>query len=107
MRFEAIRETKLLNSFTALILTSHWSSEASPVMINGFGIPTQPEVLVMMFGQRSGKLQERLGGGRLGPDGVFCLDQCDALSMHSGHAKLGLPCQSAFTREFLFLSTVA
>jgi hypothetical protein len=42
-------------------------------MINGFGIPTQPEVLVMMFGQRSSKLQERLGGGRLGPDGVFCL----------------------------------
>jgi hypothetical protein len=64
-------------------------------MINGFGIPTQPEVLVMMFGQRSNKLQERLGGGRLGPDVVFCLDQCDALAMHSGHAKLGLPCQSA------------
>jgi hypothetical protein len=63
-------------------------------MINGFGIPTQPEVLVMMFGQRSSKLQERLGGGRLGPDGVFCLTS-DALAMHSEHAKLGLPCQSA------------
>jgi hypothetical protein len=34
---------------------------------------------------------------------IFCLDQYDALAMHKGHAKLGLPCQSAFTREFLFL----
>jgi hypothetical protein len=31
----------------------------------------------------------------LGPDGGFCLDQCDALAMQEAHAKLGLPCQSA------------
>ena len=55
----------------------------------------QPQELVMMFGQRLSQLLERLGGGRFGPMLIFALDQCDALAMHRGHAKLGLPCQSA------------
>ena len=55
----------------------------------------QPQVLVMMFGQRLNKLLERLGGGGFGPVLIFALDQCDALAMHTAHAKLGLPCQSA------------
>jgi hypothetical protein len=41
----------------------------------------------MVFGQRSDKLLERLGGGRIGPMLFFALDQCDALAMHRGSCK--------------------
>jgi hypothetical protein len=92
---EAIRD-KLVNSFTGLRAHEPLEQRGFPqLIIDGFEITTQPQVLVKLFGQRSSKRTGRLGRGGFRVDVIFCLDQCDALAMHGGHAKLGLPCQSA------------
>jgi hypothetical protein len=83
------------------------TSSREPVWVRGFpgifegvGASIQPQELVIMFGSVLRPASRRLGGGRVGPGVVSCLDQCDALAMHGAHAKLSLPCQSATTSDF-------
>ena len=70
---EAIRE-KLVNSFTGLRVHEPLEGRGFPqLIIDGFEMTTQPQVLVKVFGQRSSKRSGRLGRGRFGSMLFFAL----------------------------------
>jgi hypothetical protein len=95
-------------SFTGLRVHEPLEGRGFPqLIIDGFEMTTQPQVLVKVFGQRSNKRRGRLGRGEIRVEVISCLDQCDALAMHGGHAKLGLPCQSASPADSYICPTVA
>ncbi len=103
LALEAIRD-KLVNSFTGLRVYEPLQQRGFPqLLIDGFKVTIQPQVLVKMLGQRSSKRTRRIGEGEIRVDVVFCLASVMRCPCIGGHAQLGLPCQSASTRRFLFL----